>query len=248
MKIAVVFFCFSLGMTVISARAETHFESGPTRSSLLELFTSEGCSSCPPAEERLSRLKGDPGLWKHFVPVAYHVDYWDRLGWRDRFSSPDWTARQSRYAALWQSESVYTPALVLNGKELRGGLSTSLSSPNDGAAGLLSATSQAGRTWSIEFHPAQNAEGEWEAHAALLGAGISSKIGAGENGGRNLTHDFVVLNQQDALLKKETNQSVGSLTITAASESAPQKALAVWVTRRGQLLPVQATGGWLAAR
>src|SRR5437867_11599071 len=59
------------------------FESGPDRTHLLELFTSEGCSSCPSAEAWLSKLKAEPRLWKDFVPIAFHVDYWDRLGWRD---------------------------------------------------------------------------------------------------------------------------------------------------------------------
>ena len=62
----------------------TTFESGVTRTTLLELFTSEGCSSCPPAEKWLSQLKSNPDLWKKIVPIAFHVDYWDHLGWRDR--------------------------------------------------------------------------------------------------------------------------------------------------------------------
>jgi hypothetical protein len=71
-------------------------------------------------------LKGEPGLWKNFIPIAFHVDYWDRLGWRDRFSSPQWTERQRRYAALWRSGSVYTPAVVVNGREQRGWSSATL--------------------------------------------------------------------------------------------------------------------------
>src|SRR4029077_9083235 len=63
------------------------FESGDTQSSLIELFTSEGCSSCPPAEKWLSALKSSSDLWKKAVPVAFHVDYWDHLGWRDRFAN-----------------------------------------------------------------------------------------------------------------------------------------------------------------
>ncbi len=246
MKITLLAFAFSLGMVATSVLAETHFESGPARTSLLELFTSEGCSSCPPAEARFSGLKENPGLWKQFVPVAYHVDYWDHLGWRDRYSSPEYTERQSSYAALWHSESVYTPAFVLNGKEMRGGLD-SLSSPAE-SVGKLSATSKDGMTWLVEFHPTEKETGKWEAHIALLGTGISSRIGAGENGGRNLQHDFVVLKQKDAPMKTEAGHATASLTIPAASESAPQKAVAIWVTRRGQLPPLQATGGWLAAR
>ena len=97
----------------------TTFESGATQSTLAELFTSEGCSSCPPAEKWLSALKSNQDLWKTIIPVAFHVDYWDRLGWRDRFAKPEFTSRQQRYAAAWGGDSVYTPGFVVNGKEWR---------------------------------------------------------------------------------------------------------------------------------
>src|SRR5438874_2896005 len=101
-----------------SARAaDRAFESGPQKAHLLELFTSEGCSSCPPAEAWLSKLKTEPGLWKNFVPLAFHVDYWDRLGWRDPFAAKEWTGRQYQYSTNWKSESVYTPGFVLDGRE-----------------------------------------------------------------------------------------------------------------------------------
>ena len=77
------------------------FESGPTRAHLIELFTSEGCSSCPPAESWLSKLKNEPGLWKNFVPLAFHVDYWDHLGWKDPFASKEWTSISSPPNAGW---------------------------------------------------------------------------------------------------------------------------------------------------
>ena len=79
------------------------FESGAKKVQLLELFTSEGCSSCPPAEASLGRLVNDPRLWHEFVPVAFHVDYWDRLGWKDPFASAEWTKRQRLYAANWNA-------------------------------------------------------------------------------------------------------------------------------------------------
>src|SRR5437763_14288663 len=93
------------------------FESGAKKVQLLELVTSEGCSSCPPAEASFSRLINDARLWREFVPVAFHVDYWDRLGWRDSFASAEWTKRQQIYAQNWKPQSVYTPAFVLNGRE-----------------------------------------------------------------------------------------------------------------------------------
>src|SRR3954462_6751955 len=97
--------------TPFFARAgEIVFESKPARAHLIELYTSEGCSSCPRAEEWMSGLKNQANLWRDIVPVAFHVDYWDRLGWRDPFASKLWTARQTEYSARWKTDSVYTPA------------------------------------------------------------------------------------------------------------------------------------------
>ena len=78
----------------------TTFASGDRRVSLIELYTSEGCSSCPRADALLSSLKSRPDLWKSFIPLAFHVDYWDRLGWPDRFANTEWTLRQRRMASL----------------------------------------------------------------------------------------------------------------------------------------------------
>src|SRR5260370_20521541 len=68
----------------------------------------------------MSAHKASQNLWKKIVPVAIHVDYWDHLGWRDRFAKPEFTSRQQRYAATWGGDSVYTPSFVVNGKEWRG--------------------------------------------------------------------------------------------------------------------------------
>src|SRR5258708_40149645 len=114
------FFCLIFLSPSFCLNAEpVTFQSSETQTALLELYTSEGCSSCPPAETWLSRLKESPGLWKDFVPVAFHVDYWDRLGWRDPFADRGFSDRQSAYAELWHSENVYTPEFVLNGKDWR---------------------------------------------------------------------------------------------------------------------------------
>ena len=80
--------------TVVQAQAagSCSARSGPSVAPVVELYTSEGCSSCPPADVWLSRLKADPGV----VALAFHVDYWDRLGWKDRFASPVYTQRQAQ--------------------------------------------------------------------------------------------------------------------------------------------------------
>src|SRR5271156_2248162 len=99
--------------------APIQFQSSERQVALVELYTSEGCSSCPPAESWLSKLKNKPGLWSDFVPVAFHVDYWNGLGWRDKLSSEEYSERQRNYARDWSEDEVYTPEFVLNGKEWR---------------------------------------------------------------------------------------------------------------------------------
>jgi len=94
--------------------APVTFASTSRQTSLLELYTSEGCSSCPPAEAWLSGLKDNPGLWRDFVPVAFHVDYWNYLGWRDKWSRAEYSDRQQEYARVWGAANVYTPEFVVN--------------------------------------------------------------------------------------------------------------------------------------
>ena len=113
----------SLVAVLIAGRAageETVFRSDDRQVVLLELFTSQGCSSCPPADGWLSGLRTDDGLWTRFVPVAFHVDYWDRLGWTDPFASKEATERQYTYRRAGHLESVYTPGMVAAGREWRG--------------------------------------------------------------------------------------------------------------------------------
>jgi hypothetical protein len=80
---------------------------------LVELFTSEGCSSCPPADEAVGRLKG----WKNNVYVlSFHVDYWNHLGWKDLFSNASYSRRQQDYGSIFHLSSIYTPQIVVNGR------------------------------------------------------------------------------------------------------------------------------------
>lgn len=221
---------------------ELRFESTANQTSLVELYTSEGCSSCPPAEAWLSKLKSDPRLWKEFVPLAFHVDYWDRLGWRDRFASQNWTQRQYRYASLLHQESVYTPEFIRNGAEWAD-RNRDVAKSDRKDAGILSALTSDGRTFAISFRG--DVRTNVEAHAALLGCGITSKIGAGENNGRQLVHDFVVLEEKSAPMHNESGIWRANLTFESANKDIPQKAVAVWISRESELASVQATGAWL---
>src|SRR5512146_1099322 len=121
--------------------APMRFQSSEKMTSLVELYTSEGCSSCPPAEAWLSRQKNAAGLWKNFVPVAFHVDYWDYLGWRDPWAAAQFSDRQRAHAQQWRSDTVYTPGFVLNGREFRDWGRKEIPSSSDTTIGVLTATS-----------------------------------------------------------------------------------------------------------
>src|SRR5258708_27687280 len=95
---------FAILACVPASSAPIAFESSERQTALLELYTSEGCSSCPPAEAWLSKLKSAAGLWTNLVPVAFHVDYWNNLGWRDELSSEEFSDRQRHYAQAWSAE------------------------------------------------------------------------------------------------------------------------------------------------
>src|SRR6266568_4493610 len=82
---------------------------------VVELFTSQGCSSCPPADELLRGIARNAALRGKVIPLAFHVDYWDHLGWRDPFSSADWSRRQMFYIRAMRLDSAYTPQAVVNG-------------------------------------------------------------------------------------------------------------------------------------
>src|SRR5689334_21818950 len=89
---------------------------GPEGPVVLELFTSQGCSSCPPADALLSKLASSGSLaGRSLAPLAFHVDYWNDLGWADPFSLPAWTERQHQYARVLKDDRVYTPELVVGG-------------------------------------------------------------------------------------------------------------------------------------
>jgi hypothetical protein len=94
--------------------------SGDRQTAVVELYTSEGCSSCPPADRWLSKLVTAPAQELDVLALSFHVDYWDYLGWKDRFSSADYTRRQRMLGANNQQRTIYTPEFFVNGKEARG--------------------------------------------------------------------------------------------------------------------------------
>ena len=167
--------------------------SGAQRAVLLELYTSEGCDSCPPADRRLSQMKGQAEFAGRLVPLAFHVDYWDRLGWVDRFASPHFTRRQYAMAALAGSRLVYTPQFLKSGRDWRGG-GNPLAGASDmrpGAAIVLDVdASQRGQL--VIGGEVSDTKATAEVWLALYENNLESQVRAGENSGKTLHHDYVV--------------------------------------------------------
>jgi len=184
-----------------AASCETH--SAASRTQLIELYTSEGCSSCPPADKWLSALVPKVVAAEEVVPLAFHVDYWDRLGWRDRFAEPGYTARQYAGAKASGSGFVFTPQVVLAGRNYGAwGNSSSLQRDVRLARAAVPDASitlrqQAVAAGKVEFEvQAQLRQGasanEVRIYAALFQNGLVSEVGRGENSGSRLHHDYVV--------------------------------------------------------
>jgi len=179
--------------------------SSPDRqATLIELFTSEGCSSCPPADRWLSGVTGEKASAQgsQIVPLAFHVDYWDYIGWPDRFASPAFTARQQDRQRALQARFVYTPQTVINGRD-------STSWRQAGAPGQLPSATPGPAGASLKISAERGASGDTEvvlsaqllagagaqpavAYLALYENGLSSEVRHGENAGKQLRHDFVV--------------------------------------------------------
>jgi hypothetical protein len=225
------------------------FQSPASRVSLVELYTSEGCSSCPPADRWMSQLKDLPGLWKEFVPVAFHVDYWDNLGWTDPWANPEFSERQRAHAAAWKTDSIYTPEVVLNGKEWRSWRSSdSKSLAENSAAGILTLRSPDTNRWEVTFvSSSAKSSKTFHVHAALLGTGLRSQVKAGENSGVELRHDFVALNLIEAPLKPDGTFLRGEFLLPRLDPrvKSGRFAFAAWITSSDSPSPLQSTGGWL---
>jgi len=223
------------------------FDSGPERVALVELFTSEGCSSCPKADQWLAALADDPGLWSRFVPVALHVDYWDHLGWKDPYATSENSERQRRYSSKWKKDVIYTPGLVLNGMEWRTWRREGAPAATEGGAAGRLTLSVDGESALVEFEPASGPTSRLRAYVAVLGFGLVSNVERGENVGRTLEHDFVVLGLADKKMEFDDGRHAVQLDLPPAGCAASTRyALAAWVTPEKEPAPIQTVGGWLA--
>jgi hypothetical protein len=179
--------------------AECSAKSGDKTIPLLELYTSEGCSSCPPADKWISQIKQDKNK---VTPLAFHVDYWDYIGWKDQFSKAEYTDRQRKTAAFAGIGFVYTPQFVFNGRDFKGWdnsrLSNAIIKTQKFAARAnltLDADHQADGSITL-VATAETVNPDDAKHKdvfiALYENGLVTQVKAGENNGRELKHDYVV--------------------------------------------------------
>lgn len=178
-------------------------ESAARRVALLELYTSEGCNSCPPTDRWVSELPGRGFTPATVVTLAFHVDYWNYLGWRDPFSAAQYSERQRTASARNRARVVYTPQLLLNGRDYRRGLVFDDFGERVGALNreparaTIRLRADTGDANGLEISGAAAvadpaARAGALAYLALYENSLSSRVTAGENRGRRLHHDFVV--------------------------------------------------------
>lgn len=185
----------------VSLAAECSVTSGPQTTALVELYTSEGCSSCPPADRWLSTFVNAPGA-RRVVPIAFHVSYWDYIGWKDVYADPRYTDRQRELAKASGARMVYTPQVMVGGRDFRDwpserSFAAQVEAINRGAAKAqiqLSPRLQPDGSVVIAARATLTPKARPEDIAlfvALTQNAISSRVTAGENRGENLSHNFV---------------------------------------------------------
>ena len=192
-----------LMLPALSRAAQCTAESGPGTAALVELYTSEGCSSCPPAERWLGTLGPRAGTGS-VVPLALHVDYWDYIGWKDPYAKREFSLRQRKLSQLQRMALVYTPQVLLQGRDFRqwGGRAF-----DDAVARINAQPARA--HLRLEILGADKDALDVKAKASLAAptqdaalyiaayrSGLESRVSAGENRGRTLKHDYVVLEWQ----------------------------------------------------
>jgi hypothetical protein len=183
-----------------SAAAACSAKSGAQTLAVVELYTSEGCDSCPPADRWLSSLKAADAYKGRVLPLALHVDYWDYIGWKDPYAQAQFSARQREMATISRARTVYTPQVFLGGRDFR---------PGTGFDDALSRINRTSPRADLEIKMSSGSARELKldanaklrngaekkdavAYLAVFENGLASPVAAGENKGKLLKHDFVV--------------------------------------------------------
>jgi hypothetical protein len=194
--------------------------SGPQAPAVIELYTSEGCSSCPPADRWLSALKDRPGV----VPLAFHVDYWDSLGWKDRFAQAQFSQRQVASQRTSGARFPYTPQVIVDGHDTPGWAGLPAAALGGGAGGtaapLALALERQGDALQLTVTPRPGAAlpAHVAGYVAVVDDGLQTRVGAGENKGATLKQDAVVRE----LLPWSAAATAGAQTLRFSPKAAPE--------------------------
>ncbi len=193
---------------------------------VVELFTSEGCSSCPPADELVSRIQKEYKDQPVYI-LAFHVDYWNRLGWRDVFSNAGYSARQQEYAKYLNLPQIYTPQIVVNGKKefvgseegtLRNVIKTDLQKST--STQITLSDIKTGQDKATLHYQTEGNGNNSLLLLALVEKSAQSNVRAGENKGRNLSHVQIIRQLDKVVL---TNGRSGTQSITLPKDFNPQQ-------------------------
>jgi len=217
MSLGKFFFLFPLLTLLVATGSAATAQRSPV---VVELFTSEGCSSCPPADAILSKLRKEGTVdGSEILILGEHVDYWNSLGWSDRFSSAALTRRQADYAERFDLNSSYTPQMVIDGRVELVGNGESAVRRQLGLAARSPKPAQVNLGWAADGKLQVKVDGNRELSGKVLLAitedGLSSQVGGGENGGRVLRHSGVVRDLREIGSLK---QGQFSETVKAASQ------------------------------
>ncbi len=227
------FFALALtAMTLVAHAADVCRASSPAVApTVVELYTSEGCSSCPPADKWLSTLKGRSDV----LPLAFHVTYWDRLGWADRYGLAEATARQYELARQAGQSGVYTPQVVANGRDWR--IWPRL--PDAAKAGAPAATlARDGDRVRVSI-AASTASPRLAGYWAVTEDAHVSRVSAGENAGETLKHDHVVRLYKPVAAWNPAQEQQAELTVTRGVPEHPRRVVFV-ITDAATQRPLQA--------
>jgi hypothetical protein len=228
---------------VLAAADPIPREAAPARTTVLvELFTSEGCSSCPPADAVLKKLLLEQLVdGAEIVPLSLHVDYWNRLGWKDPFSAKAYSDRQQKYAKVFGEEKLYTPQIVVDGRDEINGADEAGVRRLIGAAmarphlpiKVTARPAERAVTVSIDLPAAPAGTSEpIDVLVALTEDDLQSAVRRGENSGRTLAHVAVVRKLQTlGTLEREAFVADGRLPIDPAWKAAKMRAV-VWLQGR----------------
>ncbi len=226
-----------LASASLAAQNTCSAQSAATLTPVIELYTSEGCSSCPPADQWVSTLKSANAKGQ-VVAQAFHVNYWDYIGWTDRFAAPAYTTRQKQISSANKLDGIYTPQWVKNGITTRG-FSSSIAS-SEPARAQIALTQTAAESFEATVTPS-DPQAAWIAYFTVTEHGHVSRVTAGENKGETLAHDFVV--RQYVPLGNYTGAQKLKLSTLPANDKNPRQInLVVTDSKTGKPLQALSAG------